>query len=197
MLVGDEEPEEESTTLALPQEYTALAQLLMGPQELTTEWSLEGAAAHLLPKKKSSDYTELEVELTDYRPLLDLQTRKVVTAPPEEVAATKKKVDATERAYEKAKADSAVALAACELEVSLKQHAKEDETRVSRADAAELKAGEHSDRLEEICRGQASAWETHLLKLQTSSRATERPERPPGGQGAHCSRAGLWRCGRC
>ena len=92
--------------------------------------------------------------------------RKIVPVTAAEVAATKKKVEATERAHEKARADSAVAMAACELEVSLAQHTKENEARVARSDAAEVRAEEHASRLEDVCREQAAAWTDHLVSLQ-------------------------------
>ena len=57
-------------------------------------------------------------------------------------------------------------MAACELEVSLKQHAKGNELRCHKTDAAELRAEEQANRLEEICREQAAAWEEHLTNLQ-------------------------------
>ena len=162
----DEEMQEEpSTTLELPGEYTALARLLVDPLELNEEWTAEAVAQSFLPKQ-GQDHSKLEKELADFKTLQDLQVRKVVTATPTETAATKKKVETTLQRLEKAKADSAVALAACELEVSLKRHARVDEARCLRSDAAEVKAEESADRLEEICREQAAAWEAHLARLQ-------------------------------
>ena len=48
-----------------------------------------------------------------------------------------------------------------------------EEERVSRTDASAIKAEERSSRLEEICREQMEAWQTHLLTLQTERSTRE------------------------
>ena len=114
---------------------------------------------------------KLEAQLADHRSLLDLQERKVAPATAEAIAAQKKKVDTT--AVENAQAESAVVLEACVLEVSLQTHARKEEARLARAGAAEVKAEEKSQRLEEICREQAAAWEAHLERLQCERTSRE------------------------
>ena len=166
MTFCDEEQEVTQTVLALPQEYTALAQLLKDPQELNGDWDPAAAAQKFLPKKPAGDYAKLEKSVEDIRMLLDLQERKVLPATPVEIASTKKKLETTVKAFEQAKADTTVALAACELEGGMIISERENDARVARLNAAELRAEERANRLEEICEKQAAAWEPHLTQLK-------------------------------
>ena len=165
-LDSDVEVDNVVTVLALPQEYEAAANALRDPPTLTAEWTVEAAAAKHLPKKGATDVAKLEADLSDLGLKLDLQVRKVIPASDSEVAATRKKAAALEKALEEAQLDSVAALAASELEVSLKKHVREEETRTARACAAEVKADENADRLEEICREQAAAWQEQLLVVE-------------------------------
>ena len=105
--------------------------------------------------------------------MLDLQVRKVSPASPEELASSKKKVETLKKQLEDAKGESAVALAACELDVCLKQFVKAEGCRVARFDVAAQNAEDRAERLEDICREQMAAWEANLEKIQAERSARE------------------------
>ena len=165
VFVDDEAMQSVTAEIALPAEYTATALLLQHPRELSDEWTAVGTVAKYLPKKAGSDVAELEAELADHQALLDLQKRKVITCSDAEIAASVEKTERLSNQIQKAGANPAVALAACE--VSAKQFGKAESERLARADAAASRAADHADRLEAICEEQVEAWTAHLDQVRS------------------------------
>ena len=170
---GDEEEDAEGnssgaaeTVLALPPDYTKVAPLLKMPPPLDDTWSPEKAVAKFLPKKSKVDVGKLQEDLVGLQQLLVVQEKKLVPATEAEVTATKKKIEVNERKTAEADVDSALALAASELDVSIKQHARSESARSARFEESSEKAEKRADTLEAICLAQLSAWETHLADIR-------------------------------
>ena len=167
------EEEADTCKAQLTDEYVSLARLLQHPQEISEDWTAVDTLERFLPKKNAKDQDKLAQELQDQQILLDLKTRQVIATSQEEIATAKKKIEATKKLLEAAKGDSAVALAASELDVSLKQFVRTEGCRVARFDVAAQNAEDRAERLEDICREQVTAWESNLAKIQAERSTRE------------------------
>ena len=171
---GSEAEEEEEpllTDINLTEEFVAVQAQLKTPWELAEDWDPEKAFAKFLPKRsKGQDTVKLNEDLEQCKSVLAAHAKKLPGMANLDTAATKKKVELLEKQLEKANADQedadTASLAACELELSRKQYETAEKTRIRRADAAEIEAESHADRLEEICTEQAAAWEAMLEKIR-------------------------------
>ena len=87
---SDEEGEIDSTLLALPQEYVAVARLLTGPREMQDQVTAAQALAKHRPTKGTPDLARVQEEMADQQALLALQVKKLASG---DADATRKKVD--------------------------------------------------------------------------------------------------------
>ena len=107
---------------------------------------------------------KVEAELTDQQNLLDLCEKKLPGTAALDAAGIKKKVESLQKQAQKLRDSGAsgAALAVCELAVSRRTAMDAENAREARAAAAEATAEERSERLEEICLEQVTAWEEKL-----------------------------------
>ena len=168
-MATDAEEAAHTTPLAVPEEFVAVARLLVHPFPLeNVDWCAVAEIDQLLPKKGGGDVAKLEEEAASLKLLLSLQYKKVAAGEP---SATTKKLEAVEKRIEKlANSTTAAPLARCELEVVAKKLARTEEERAARTSAGAVKSEENADRLEEICREQMEAWQQHLVTVQTERR---------------------------
>ena len=161
----DSEEVSHTTSLALPEEYDAVAARLSHPPPLTNEdWSATAELDKVLPKKGGADVVRLEEEAEGLKALHGLQLKKIAVGDP---SATSKKLEALEKRLEKlANSATAAPLARCELEVVAKQLARTEEERAARTAAGAVNSEENGDRLEEICREQMEGWQQLLVTVQ-------------------------------
>ena len=91
-----EEEAAPATSLALPEEFVAIARLLKEPRELAEEWSAEAELGRRMPQKGKTDTSQAAEELEDLKALLALQVKKKASGLP---AATQKRVELAERSW--------------------------------------------------------------------------------------------------
>ena len=156
------------TSLALPEEFVAIARLLQAPREMATEWSAEAELEKRMPQKGKVNTSVAMEELADLKALLALQEKKKASGLP---AATEKRIEFAAKKLAKLE-DSAVNSppSAAQLEWAREQAETSETTRVSRTDASSVNAESRANRLEEICKEQMAAWEAHLVTIQTERR---------------------------